>query len=224
MRTENKELDLAQYIDHSILNPTATKEQIEQACKQADQYHFPVVCVYPCFVKIAKEILHQKRIKICTVIGFPTGTNTTQTKLQEALEAVENGATELDLMINLSWLKMGKSEEIYQEIARICEETDQTVKAILETNLLTNTEKRLVAEICMDAGVSFLKTNTGWFGGVNLADVKMLHEITKGKIGIKAAGGIHSADQAVELIKAGATRLGTSHGVKIIQERENQFS
>jgi deoxyribose-phosphate aldolase len=220
MKQDDNELDLARYIDHSLLNPTATSEEINQCCTQADQYHFPVICIYPSMVKPAKEFLQGKQVKICTVIGFPTGANTSATKLQEALEAVENGAVELDVMINLSWVKMGKSEEIYQEIAQICEETGQTVKAILETNLLTNTEKRLVAEICMDAGVSFLKTNTGWFGSVQIEDVKMLSDITKNRVGIKASGGIHSADQALALIKAGATRLGTSHGIKIIQQRE----
>ncbi len=222
MRHGDTELDLAKYIDHSMLNPTATPEQIEQFCQEADRYQFPVVCVYPSMVKLATEFSRGKKFKVCTVIGFPTGANTSATKLQEALEASENGAKELDVMVNLGWVKTGKSEEIYNEIAQICEETGQTVKAILETNLLTNTEKRLVAEICMDAGVSFLKTNTGWFGGVSVADVKMLNEITKGRVGIKASGGIHTCDQALELIRAGATRLGTSSGVKILQQREKE--
>jgi deoxyribose-phosphate aldolase len=222
MHHGDNEIDLAKYIDHSLLNPTATLEQIEQCCAQADQYNFPVVCIYPNWVRQARELLRGKQIKICTVIGFPTGCHTSANKLQEAMEAVENGATELDVMLNLSWIKMGKSEEIYREISQICEETGQTVKAILETNLLTNTEKRLVAEICMDGGVSFLKTNTGWFGGVEISDVKMLNDITKTRVGIKASGGIKTPDQVLELIRAGATRIGTSHGVQILKQRENK--
>lgn len=127
----------------------------------------------------------------------------------------------MDVVINLGWLKVGKSEEIYQEIAAICEETGQTVKAILETNLLTDTEKRLAAEICMDAGVAYLKTNTGWFGGATVADVRFLRNITKGQVGLKASGGIRTLAQALELIAAGATRLGTSRGVELIRQQEN---
>jgi deoxyribose-phosphate aldolase len=218
MNLRQSDLDLATYIEHSALNPTITPEQIAQYCTEAEQFNFPVVCVYPGAVKYVREILQGNKIKICTVIGFPTGANTASTKLFEAQEAVENGATELDVVINLGFLKMGNSEAIYQEIARICEETGQTIKAVLETNVLTNTEKRLAAEICMDAGVSYLKTNTGWFGGATVADVKMLYNITKGRVGIKASGGIKNVDQAIELIEAGANRLGTSKGVNLMQQ------
>lgn len=221
MTAPNLDLDLARYIDHSLLNPTATSEAIANCCAEAKKFNFPVVCVYPNAVRQAAELLHDQKIKVCTVISFPTGATTSATKLYEAQEAVENGATELDVVINLGWLKMGKSEDIFREIAAICEETGQTVKAILETHLLTDTEKRLAAEICMDAGVSYLKTNTGWFGGVTVADVKMLAEITKGRVGIKASGGISTWEQATELIQAGATRLGTSRGVDIMQKLKN---
>jgi deoxyribose-phosphate aldolase len=218
MTLPGSDFNLADYIEHSALNPTITPEQIAQYCTEAEQFNFPVICVYPSAVKDVREILQGKKIKICTVIGFPTGANTAATKLFEAQEAVENGATELDVMINLGLLKMGNSEAIYQEIARICEETGQTVKAILETNVLTNTEKRLAAEICMDAGVSYLKTSTGWFGGATVEDVKMLHNITKGRVGIKASGGIKNLEQAFDLIEAGAIRLGTSKGINLMQQ------
>ncbi|HBY81507.1 MAG TPA: deoxyribose-phosphate aldolase, partial [Cyanobacteria bacterium UBA11148] len=133
---------------------------------------FAAVCVYPVYVKQAAELLQGKKTKVCTVIGFPTGATTSAAKLYEAQEAVENGAKELDVVIHLGALKVGQTEEIYREISQICEETGQTVKAILETNLLTDTEKRLAAEICMDAGVQFLKTSTGWHGGATVADVR----------------------------------------------------
>ena len=117
-------------------------------------------------------------------------------------------------------MKVGKTDELHQEIAQICEETGQTVKAILETTLLTEAEKRLAAEICMDAGVRFLKTSTGWNGGATVADVKLLHEVAREQVGIKASGGIRTVEQALELILAGATRLGTSRGPDLIRKRD----
>jgi deoxyribose-phosphate aldolase len=222
MAVADSDLDLALYIEHALLTPTATPAEIEACCVMAEQLHFPAVCIYPCAVRRAVKILHGKKTKVCTVIGFPTGATTPKTKLYEAQEAAENGATELDVMINLGCLKAGKSEAIYREIAAICQETGQTVKAILETNLLTDTEKRLAAEICMDAGVSFLKTCTGWFGGATVADVRFLKEVTKGQVGIKAAGGIRTLEQAIALIDAGATRLGTSHGPEIIRQLKQE--
>ena len=219
MAVNYADTDIAAYIEQALLDPTATLEQLEQCCEQAQQDQFPTVCVYPSFVRPAAELLHGQKIQVCSVIGFPSGATTEAVKLYEAQEAVENGATELDVVINLGWLKAGKSEEIYREIAAICEETGRTVKAILETNLLTHTEKRLAAEICMDAGVTFLKTNTGWFGGAKVEDVALLKKITKGQVGIKAAGGIRTLEQALELIEAGATRLGTSRGVELVQQQ-----
>jgi len=142
-------------------------------------------------------------------------------KLYEAQEAVENGAAELDVVINLGWLKTGKTSEVHREIAEICSETGQPVKAILETALLTDAERRLAAEICMDAGVQFLKTSTGLYAGATVADVKLLREVTKGGVGIKASGGILTIDQAIELIIAGATRLGTSRGPDLLHQRDN---
>ena len=214
------DLDLAPYIDHALLNPTATPIAVEQWCQEADQFHFPTVCVYPASVLQAANLLHGKRPKVCTVIGFPSGATTPGAKLYEAQEAVENGATELDVVLNLGSLKAGKTNEVYGEIAEICQETGKVVKAILETTLLTDAEKRLAAEICMDAGVAFLKTSTGFHGGATIADVKLLREITKGQIGIKASGGIRTPEQALDLIAAGATRLGTSRGPDIIRQRE----
>ncbi len=214
-------IDLATYIDHSLLNPTATPQDVEQCCHEAQQYGFPTICVYPSAVSQAVKLLHNQKIVICTVIGFPTGANTSAVKLYEAQEATENGATELDVMINLGQLKAGKSEDIYDEISAICEATGQTIKAILETALLTETEKRLAAEICIDAGATYLKTSTGWFGGATVADVRYLKEVSKGQVGIKASGGIRTLDQAYSLIQAGATRLGTSRGVELIKQQES---
>jgi len=224
MARPNTDIDIADYIDHSLLDPLATTEQLGKYCNQADQYGFPTVCVYPAFVHQAVELVKNKRIQVCSVIGFPTGATTSAVKLYEAQEAVEDGATELDVVINLGWLKEGKTEEIYQEIAQICEETGQTVKTILEMSLLTETEKQLAAEICLDAGASFLKTSTGWSGGATVEDVALLKKIAKGRVGIKASGGIRTLEQAIALIEAGATRIGTSRGVDLVRQQKEQES
>lgn len=221
MAQEYPNIDLVTFIDHSLLHPTATAEQVAQWCAQADQYRFASVCVAPAFVRQAADLLHGKKPKVCTVIGFPTGATTSATKLFEAQEAVENGATELDVVLNLGLLKAGKTEAVHREIAEICEETGQTVKVILETALLTDEEKELAAEICLDAGAAFLKTSTGWQGGATVADVRLLKELTKGQIGIKASGGIRTLEQALELILAGATRLGTSRSVDLLRQRDS---
>ncbi|PSO54797.1 MAG: deoxyribose-phosphate aldolase [Cyanobacteria bacterium QH_8_48_120] len=221
MASTYTDIELATYIDHTLLNPTATLEHVEQWCAEAERFNFPAVCVYPAAVRQATELLHGKAVGVCAVIGFPTGATTSAVKLYEAQEAVENGATELDVVINLGWLKAGKTDAVYQEIAQICEETGQMVKAILETALLSESEKRLAAELCMEAGAAFLKTSTGWYGGATVADVQQLQEVTRGPIGIKASGGIRTVEQALELIAAGATRLGTSRGPKLLQERDN---
>lgn len=219
MPVTDLDIDIATYIDHTLLKPSAITQEVKQICQEAWQYNFPSVCIYPVAVRQAKELLHDKKPNVCTVIGFPTGAVTSAVKLYEAQQAVENGATELDVVINLGWLKLGESSKIYDEIAQICAETGQTVKAILETTVLTNEEKRLGGEVCMDAGVAYLKTSTGWFGGATVEDVKLLKEITKGQIGIKASGGIRTYEQAIALIQAGATRLGTSRGVDLLRQR-----
>lgn len=220
MARDYPDIDIAPLIDHALLNPVATPEQVEKYCQEADRFHFAAVCVYPVHVRLAADILYGKAPKVCAVIGFPTGATTPAAKLYEAQEAVENGATELDVVLHIGGLKAGKTEEVYREIAQICEETEQTVKVILETALLTDAEKRLAAEICMDAGAQFLKTSTGWNGGATVADVRLLKEVTQGQIGIKASGGIRTIEQALELVVAGATRLGTSRGPALLRQRD----
>ncbi|MCS6815648.1 MAG: deoxyribose-phosphate aldolase [Cyanobacteria bacterium] len=220
MTIDPNTIDIAPLIDHTLLVPTATPEAIQQWCEEAIRFNFAAVCVYPCYVKQVAELLHNKSPKVCTVIGFPAGATTSAVKLYEAQEAVENGATELDVVINLGWLKAGKTNELHRELAEICEETGQTVKAILEMTLLTEPEKRLAVEVCADAGVQFLKTSTGWNGGATVADVRLMKEVTKGKVGIKASGGIRTHEQAIDLVLAGATRLGTSYSIELLRQRE----
>jgi deoxyribose-phosphate aldolase len=215
-----KRIDLAEFIDHALLSPTATPEQVAQCCEEADLFGFAAVCVYPACVRQAVELLHGKRPQVCTAIGFPTGATTSAVKLYEAQEAADNGATELDVVINLGWLKSGKIEEVHRELAEICEATNQTVKAILEMALLSESEKKIAAEICLDAGVQFLKTSTGWYGGATVEDVKLLKAVSNDRVGIKASGGIRTLEQAIALILAGATRLGTSRGPDLVRQRD----
>jgi len=219
MTTDYPDIDLAEFIDHSLLDSTATVDQVKQWCEEADRFKFATVCVYPCYVKQAVSFLHGGRSKVSTVIGFPAGATTAAVKLYEAQEALDGGATELDVVINLGLLKAGKTDALHREIAEICE-TGSLVKAILEMNLLTEAEKTLAAEVCMDAGVAFLKTSTGWNGGATVADVQLLKRLTKDRVGIKASGGIRTAEQAIELILAGATRLGTSRGTDLMRQRD----
>ncbi len=221
MAATHREIDLAPFIDHALLSPIATPEQVEQWCDDADRFNFAAVCINPIHVRQAAEYLHNKRPKVCTVIGFPLGATTSSVKLHEAQEATENGAEELDVVINLGWLKAGNIEAVHRELAEIRDATGLVIKAILEMSLLTEPEKRIAAEICMDAGASFLKTSTGWNGGATIADVRLLKDIANDRVGIKASGGIRTVDQALELVLAGATRLGTSRGPDLIRQRDN---
>lgn len=216
------DIDLAKYIDHTLLDPLASSAEIAELCTQADRFHFPAVCVAPIHVKQAAELLHNTAVKVCTVIGFPTGAHTSAVKLYEAQDATELGAQELDVVINLSWLRDGKTDPLHREIATIVTDTGLTVKAILETTVLTDDQKRLAAEICLDAGVTFLKTSTGWRGGATVADVELLRAIARDRVKIKASGGIRTVEQALSLIAAGATRLGTSRGVELLRDRESR--
>ncbi len=223
MEISATDIDIANYIEQAILHPTATIQEVQQGCNLAINHNFPVVCVYPSVVKQTAEFLYNQNPRVATVIGFPSGASTSFSKLSEAQEATDNGAAELDVVINLGWVKERKSELIYKEIASIVEETGLPIKAILETSVLTTEEKQLAAEICLDAGVSFLKTSTGWFGGATVEDIKLLHKITKGRVEIKASGGIRNLSQAIALINAGATKLGTSKGLQLVQEQRQNY-
>lgn len=221
MATDYADIDIAPFIDHSLLSPTATPALVEQWCAEAERYNFASICVAPIHVQQAAEFLRGKLPLVSTVIGFPTGATTSAVKLYEAQEAVEHGAQELDVVINLSWLKTQKLNPLHQEIAEICDATGVTVKAILETALLTPEEIRIATDICIDAGVAYLKTSTGWFGGATVEVVRFLKSLAKDRIGIKASGGIGTAEQAMDLILAGATRLGTSRSLDILRQRHS---
>ena len=212
-------INIADYIEHSSLNPNCTDEDVKTLCEEAQYFKFPSVCVYPNSVSHAVQLLHRTNISVCTVIGFPAGATTSSVKLYEAQEASDNGAKELNVMINLGELKSGNSKFIYDEISSICEITKKTIKVVLESNLLTNTEKNLAVEVCTDAGAKYIETNTGWFGGITKIDIEYLNKICAGKIGIKASGGIQTFKQASDLYELGAIRIGTSHCINIVRNQ-----
>ena len=212
-------IDIAKYIDHSLLKPTATYSDIEKACKEATEYGFYSVCVNPFHVRRIREILKDTDVKICTVIGFPLGANTLKTKLIEATSAQMDGADELDIVWNIGAFKSGDYSYVLEEIRTLVCYTENCIhKIIVETAYLTEEEKKKAVEIVIESGAEFIKTSTGFAPeGAKIEDVKLFKQLSKGKIKIKAAGGIRDFKTAVEMIKAGADRIGTSHSLEIIK-------
>ena len=215
--------NLNKYIDHTLLKANATKSEIKNLCEQAKEYNFFSVCVNPINVKLAKELLEQTQVKVCTVVGFPLGQNEMTTKMFEAQMAVENGADEIDMVINVAKLIDGDYDYVEQEIKSVHSVLNEntTLKVIIETCYLNTNEIVKATEICEKAGANFVKTSTG-FGtrGASIEDVKTIKSAIKGNIGIKASGGIKTRELAESLIEAGATRIGTSSGVAIVNEKK----
>ena len=213
-------VNIAKLIDHSLLRPDATAGDIVRLCDEAKQYDFYSVCIHPSFVKDAKEMLFNTHTKITTVIGFPLGMTLPNVKIYEAMDAVIKGADELDLVINIGHAKSNNWEAVEREVSDIVTATSGAVhKVIIETCYLTDEEKKSACTAVMNSGAEFIKTSTG-FGpsGAVVKDVELIKSETKGKIGIKTAGGINSLNEAMKFIKAGATRIGTSSGVDIMKE------
>ena len=209
--------------DHTLLGQTATWEDIKKICDDGIKYATASVCIPPYFVKNAKEYVGDK-LKICTVIGFPNGYNTTLTKVFETQDAINNGADEIDMVINIGDVKSGNYDKVFEEIKQIKKACgDKTLKVIVETCLLTNQEKIDMCKIVTKANADFIKTSTGFsFAGATKEDVKLFSENVGENVKIKAAGGISSLDDALEFINLGANRLGTSKIVKIVKENENK--
>lgn len=208
--------NLASYIDHTLLKPTATKADILQICNEAKQYHFASVCVNPCWVKLCAEALKGSGVKVCTVIGFPLGANTSEIKAQEAALAIKEGASEVDMVINIGALKEGNTDYVYQDILAVRKASEgKTLKVIIETSYLTDEEKKTVCKLCAKAGADFVKTSTGFSSaGATAEDVKLMKEASG--IKVKASGGVRTKEDALKMIEAGASRLGASAGVKIV--------
>jgi deoxyribose-phosphate aldolase len=219
---EKKMLNIAKLIDHSLLRPDVTEADVLKLCEEAGKYNFHSVCVHPYFVKTAREALFRTHVKVATVIGFPLGMTFPQVKIYEAMEAVLNGAEELDIVMNIGLAKSDKWDLVEKEISDIITVTSGVIhKIIIETCYLTDDEKKRACSVIMNAGAEFVKTSTG-FGttGATVEDVKLIKSVTKGKIGIKASGGIKTLKELRMFVDAGATRIGTSSGVKIMKELE----
>lgn len=210
-------MNLASYIDHTLLKPGATVEDIIQLCREAEQHQFAAVCVNPVFVDLAAHCLAGTGVKTATVIGFPLGATFTEAKVAEVKEAVSRKANELDMVINIGAAKAGMWEVVTEDIRQVVAAADgAAVKVIIETCLLTDDEKRRACQAVLDAGAQFVKTSTGFgSGGATVDDIRLCKQVVGDKIGIKASGGIRTLEQAKALIDAGATRLGTSAGVEI---------
>ena len=214
-------MELAKYIDHTLLRADAGIGDILQLCREAAEYRFAAVCVNPCFVDLAAHQLRGTGVKTATVIGFPLGAGLTGVKVYEAKEAILRKADELDMVINLAAAKAGQWQAVTDEIRQVVEAAEGgLVKVILETCYLTETEKRRACQAVLEAGAHFVKTSTG-FGpaGAQLEDIRLIREEVGGKAGIKASGGIRTREQAMAFLDAGATRLGTSAGVVIAGPR-----
>lgn len=213
-------LELARKIDHTLLKPDATPDKIVQLCNEAMTYHFASVCVNPTHVKLCAKLLQGSDVKVCTVIGFPLGANTTAVKAYEAQNAIENGAQEVDMVINIGALKSGDNLVVAGDIRAVVETAHKLgalAKVIIETSLLTDDEKVVACKLAQEAGADFVKTSTGFSGGgATVADVALMRQTVGPAMGIKASGGVHNREEAEALIAAGATRLGASAGVKIV--------
>ncbi len=215
-------MEIGKYIDSTNLKMDAKEEDIAKLCHDAIEYGFETVCVHPYYVTLAKDLLKDTNIGICTVVGFPLGMNTPKVKSFEAIEAIENGADEIDMVINVGALKDQDYDYVKSEIEEIRDSIDgKTLKVIIETSLLTEEEIIKMTEICNETFVNFIKTNTG-FGsrGVTKEDVEIINKHKNEILEIKASGGIKNYNQMNELIKAGATRIGTSNGVYIVTHME----
>jgi deoxyribose-phosphate aldolase len=214
--------DIAKFIDHTLLKPEATPADIESLCEEAKQYHFAAVCVNPTFVKQCARTLSGTDVAVASVVGFPLGAHTTSTKVFEARQAIADGANEIDMVINVGALKAGQDSLVREDIKAVCDAVHQSnalVKVIIEAALLTDDEKVRACQLAKEAGADFVKTSTGFGpGGATVHDVELMRRAVNGELGVKAAGGIRTLEQAQAMIRAGATRIGASAGVRIVQE------
>lgn len=213
--------ELARYIDHTLLKPDAKEGDIIKLCKEALEYKFASVCVNASHVKLAYSFLQGTEVRVCTVVGFPLGATTKETKAFEASQAIENGAAEIDMVINIGALKSGKLDAVKEdirEVAGVCKDK-ALLKVIIETCLLTDEEKVTACLLSMEAGADFVKTSTGFsVSGATVEDIKLMRRTIGPNMGVKASGGIRNLESALKMIEAGATRIGASASVSIVNE------
>ncbi|PNZ66344.1 deoxyribose-phosphate aldolase [Staphylococcus croceilyticus] len=216
-------MNYAKYIDHTLLKPESTREQIDNIIKEAKEYGFKSICVNPTHVNYAAEQLKDSDVLVCTVIGFPLGATTTETKVFETKNAIDNGASEIDMVINVGALKDKRYDDVKKDIQEVVNAANgKTVKVIIETVLLTDEEKVKASELAKEAGAHFVKTSTGFAGGgATPEDVKLMKDTVGDDLEVKASGGVRNLEDFNKMIDAGATRIGASAGVQIIQGLES---
>jgi deoxyribose-phosphate aldolase len=223
-----QDMNLAKMIDHTLLKPDATQEEIAQLCFEARKYGFASVCINPTWVSLSAQLLKGSPVKVCTVIGFPLGATSSETKAFETETAIRQGATEIDMVINIGALKARDLETVARDIRGVVNAAHAhniIVKVIIETALLTDEEKTIASLISKEAGADFVKTSTGFAGGgATVQDVELMRKAVGTQMGVKASGGVRTYEDAASMIKAGATRIGASAGVKIIQGPSGQAS
>lgn len=219
---ENLTKPLSKYIDHTILKPEATKDEVLQIINEAKEYNFASVCINPYWVQLAAKNLRGTDINVCTVIGFPLGATSTFAKVSETSEAIKDGATEIDMVQNIGALLSGDEQTVREDIKAVAlaaHAGDAILKVILENAFLTDIQIIKACEIAVEAGADYVKTSTGFAkSGAKVADVKLMRETVGPKVGVKAAGGIHTKAEALAMIEAGATRIGASAGIQIVTE------
>ncbi|AVP36217.1 deoxyribose-phosphate aldolase [Staphylococcus felis] len=215
-------MNYEKYIDHTLLKPETTRDQIDRIIEEAKTYHFKSVCVNPTHVEYAAQQLEGSDVLVCTVIGFPLGASTTETKAFETRDAIAKGADEIDMVINIGELKDGRDDDVQRDIAAVVEAAQgHTVKVIIETVLLTDEEKVKASELSKAAGAHFVKTSTGFAGGgATPEDVKLMKDTVGDALEVKASGGVRNLDDFKAMLDAGATRVGASAGVQIMQGLE----
>ncbi|MFE1625901.1 deoxyribose-phosphate aldolase [Brevibacillus reuszeri] len=211
-------MKMNKYIDHTLLKPEATKAMIDKLCAEAKEHDFASVCVNPYWVKRSAELLAGTDVKVCTVIGFPLGASTTEVKAAETRDAIRNGATEVDMVLNVGALKSGDLETVKADVAAVKQAAgDVLLKVILETGLLTDDEKETACKLCVEAGADYVKTSTGFGpGGATVEDIALMRKTVGADVGVKASGGVRDGEAALAMIEAGASRIGTSSGVSIV--------
>lgn len=213
-------MNINKLIDHTALKPNTNKESILKLITEAKTYDFASVCVNPCWVALAHQELKNTYVKVCTVIGFPLGANTTEVKVFETKDAIEKGAQEIDMVINIAMLKDKEYDYVENEIHQIVEAAKDKaiVKVIIETCLLTDEEKIKACELSQKAGADFVKTSTGFStGGATVHDIALMRKTVGAEMGVKASGGVHTHEEALAMVEAGATRIGASAGVKLLK-------
>jgi len=223
-----QDLNIAKMIDHTLLKPDATEQEIAQLCFEARKYGFASVCVNPTWVSLCAELLKGSAVKVCTVIGFPLGATSSETKAFETETAIRQGATEIDMVINIGALKARDLETVAKDIrgvVNVAHPRGALVKVIIETVLLNDEEKQIASLLAKEAGADFVKTSTGFAGGgATIHDVELMRRTVGPQMGVKASGGVKTFEDAENMIRAGATRIGASAGVKIIQGPSGQMS